>query len=130
MKTWLKFLFIPLAYFTTLFFFFTLLILSLALGCGFHREYIKLCSRIIYIIIFIHVISAVLLGYLTTKYAPSDVRYILANFYNFIFSIFIFIYVDVNKISLTMSVFSFLLFFILTIFGSYLFYYRNKKDLN
>jgi cbb3-type cytochrome oxidase subunit 3 len=128
MKIWLKFLFIPLIYFATLFILFILIMLGIALGCGFNQKYLESCIRSLYVLFSLAFISAVFLGYLTSLYAPTNKKIILANAYNFIFSILIFVYISINKFTIpTIFLISFL-FFICTLFGSFLWYLRTKKE--
>lgn len=128
MKIWLKFLFIPLIYFATLFILFILIMLGIALGCGFNQKYLESCIRSLYVLFSLAFISAVFLGYLTSLYAPTHKKIILANAYNFIFSILIFVYISINKFTTSTIFLISFLFFICTLFGSFLWYLRTKKE--
>lgn len=127
MRTWFAFLLFPLLIFVFLFAIYVIFLLSLALGCGFHQEDIPTCSKLYYFSVLSIFPTAIWLGYITTKFAPSNRKYTLSNVYNFLFSLILFLYLQQNQITFSFSICFSLLFFLCFGMGCFIFYKKYKN---
>lgn len=126
MHTWITFLLFPLLIFITLFFIYAMIGLSLTLGCGFSPD-AQFCSKIFYLLFAVIFLSAIWLGYLSTKLAPPIGKFLLSNAYNLILSTILIVFFYDPKVS-NLKLFGFgIIFFVCAALGSLIFYLKHIK---
>lgn len=127
MHTWLGFILFPFIIFISLFLFFTTFLIGFVIGCGFHPEYISSCKNMFISIIVIMYVSAIGLGYITAKFAPSNRKYFLSSLYNFIFSLSVLFFIlNTDSSYLNSFVFS-MIFYLCSLTGIATQKYINKN---
>ena len=128
MYIWFKFIIIPLMIFVFIFLFCFMILITM-IGCGYDSSAIPSCIKTSKFLFALSFILAMWLGYITTKLAPIKYKYVLANIYHLFFSILIFFYLYISKVTTISTIGYNLLFFICTCLGCLIYKFKNNKNI-